>query len=166
MVVSSGTATVTLPTDEQILITREFDAPKDLVYKAWTTPELVKRWWSGHQGEMTIAEIDLRVGGTWRYVMVSGDGHEVAFHGKYREIVPNERIVTTEVFEMPGSEPPGDADVPLNIVTFTEVEGHTILTLLVQCPNKELRDAIVDSGMEVGMQEQMDLLEQLVISLR
>ena len=166
MVVSSGTATVTLPTDEQILITREFDAPKGLVYKAWTTPELVKRWWSGHQGEMTIAEIDLRVGGTWRYVMVSGDGHEVAFHGEYREIVPNERIVTTEVFEMPGSEPPADADVPLNIVTFTEVEGHTILTLLVQCPNKELRDAIVDSGMEVGMQEQMDLLEQLAISLR
>ena len=69
-VTSSGTATVTLPTDEQILITREFDAPKHLVYKAWTTPELVKRWWSAKRGEMTIAEIDLRVGGTWRYVMV------------------------------------------------------------------------------------------------
>ena len=102
---SSGTATVTLPTDEQILITREFDAPKHLVYKAWTTPELVKRWWSGERGEMTIVEIDLRVGGAWRYVMVADGGFEVAFHGEYREIVPNERIVTTEVYEMPGAEP-------------------------------------------------------------
>src|ERR1700752_5396990 len=98
---SSGTATVTLPTDEQILITREFDAPKHLVYKAWTTPELVKRWWSGQRGKMTLAEIDLRVGGMWRYVMVANGGFEVAFHGEFREIVPNERIVTTEVFEMP-----------------------------------------------------------------
>ena len=98
---SSGTATVTLPTDEQILITREFDAPKHLVYKAWTTPELVKRWWSGQRGEMTVAEIDLRVGGTWRYVMVANGGFEVAFHGEYREIVPNERIVYTEIYEMP-----------------------------------------------------------------
>ncbi len=74
MAVSSGTATVTLPTDEQILITREFDAPKHLVHRAWTTPELVTRWWAGHRGEVTSAEIDLRVGGTWRYVMVTDDG--------------------------------------------------------------------------------------------
>ena len=104
-VTSSGTATVTLPTDEQILITREFDAPKHLVYKAWTTPELVKRWWSGRRGQMTIADIDLRVGGAWRYVMVADGGFEVAFHGEYREIVADERIVTTEVYEMPGAEP-------------------------------------------------------------
>jgi uncharacterized protein YndB with AHSA1/START domain len=95
----SGTATVTLPTDEQILITREFDAPRHLVYKAWTTPELVKRWWSADHGEMTIAEIDLRVGGMWRYVMIANEGFEVGFHGEYREIVPNERIVSTEVYE-------------------------------------------------------------------
>jgi hypothetical protein len=75
-VTSSGTATVTLPTDEQILITREFDAPKHLVYKAWTTPELVKRWWHANRGEATIAEIDLRVGGVWRYVMVANGGFE------------------------------------------------------------------------------------------
>src|ERR1700730_18424527 len=98
-VAGSRTATVTLPTDEQILITREFDAPKHLVYKAWTTPELVKRWWSGQRGEMTTAEIDLRVGGTWRYVMVAEGGFEVAFHGEFREIVPNERIISTEVYE-------------------------------------------------------------------
>jgi uncharacterized protein YndB with AHSA1/START domain len=164
-VASSGTATVTLPTDEQILITREFDAPRHLVYKAWTTPELVKRWWSGRRGAVTSAEIDLRVGGTWRYVMVANGGYEVAFHGEYLEIVPDERIVTTEVYEMPEAEAP-DAEPPLNVVTFTEVDGRTTLSLLVQCPSRELRDTILESGMEVGMQEQMDALEQLAISLR
>src|SRR3989337_3361735 len=98
-VTSSGTAVVTLPADEQILITREFAAPKHLVYKALTTPELVKRWWNAKRGEVTTCEIDLRVGGKWRYVMVTDDGTEAGFHGEYREIVPNERIVSTEVFE-------------------------------------------------------------------
>jgi uncharacterized protein YndB with AHSA1/START domain len=157
---SSGTATVTLPTDEQILITREFNAPKHLVYKAWTTPELVKRWWSGHRGEVTIAEIDLRVGGMWRYVMVADGGFEVGFHGEYREIVPNERIVSTEVFE---GMPEGEA---LNTLTFTEVDGRTILAILVQHSCKEHRDAHINSGMEGGMQEAMDRLEQVAVSLR
>ena len=157
---SSGTATVTLPTDEQILIRREFEAPKHLVYKAWTTPELVKRWWSGNRGEMTIAEIDLRVGGAWRYVMVTDEGIQVAFHGEYREIVPNERIVSTEVYEgMPEAE-------ALNTVTFAEADGRTTLTMLVQHASKEARDAHIDSGMETGMQEGMDLLEQVAVSLR
>jgi len=115
---SSGAAKVTLPTDEQILITREFDAPRHLLYRAWTTPELVMRWWAGQRGEMKIADIDLRVGGTWRYVMVANGGYEVAFHGEYREIVPNERIVTTEVYE--GAEAvPGAEDVT-NVITFTD----------------------------------------------
>jgi uncharacterized protein YndB with AHSA1/START domain len=92
-VTSSGTAKVTLPSDREILITREFDAPKHLVWKAWTTPELVKRWWHANRGEVTLAEIDLRVGGTWRYVSVTPDGLEFGFHGEYREIVPNERLV-------------------------------------------------------------------------
>jgi uncharacterized protein YndB with AHSA1/START domain len=163
---SSGTATVTLPTDEQILITREFDAPKHLVYKAWTTPELVERWWSGQRGKMTSVEIDLRVGGRWRYVMVASGGFEVAFHGEFREIVPNERIVTTEVYEAPDPDALPEGEAPLNIVTFTEADGRTILTLLTQAPNRQLRDAIIDSGMETGMQEQMDLLEQIAVSLR
>ena len=162
-VTDSRKATVTLPSDEQILITREFDAPRHLVYKAWTTPELVKRWWSGHRGEMKVAEIDLRVGGRWRYVMVANGGFEVAFHGEYREIVPNQRIVNTEVYELPGA---ADAEGALNTVTFTEVDGRTTLTLLVEVPTRELRDEILSSGMEVGMQEQMELLEQLAISLR
>jgi uncharacterized protein YndB with AHSA1/START domain len=164
MATSSGTATVTLPTDEQILISREFDAPRHLVYRAWTTPELVKRWWNAKRGEVTIAEIDLRVGGRWRYVMVTEDGIEVGFHGEYREIVPNERIVSTEVFEgIPSGEGPEQGT--LNTATFTEADGRTTLTILVEAPSKEVRDAIIDSGMEAGMQDAMDLLEEVAVSL-
>jgi uncharacterized protein YndB with AHSA1/START domain len=159
MPVSSGTATVTLPTDEQILITREFDAPKHLVYKAWTTPELVERWWSGQRGNVTSIDIDLRVGGTWRYVMVADGGFEVAFHGEYHEIVPNERIVSTEVFE-------GAPDAAaMNTLTFTEVDGRTTLAILVEHTTKEDRDMHINSGMEGGMQEAMDLLEEVAVSL-
>jgi uncharacterized protein YndB with AHSA1/START domain len=157
---SSGTAKVTLPTDEQILITREFDAPRHLVYRAWTTPELVKRWWSGRQGEVTIAEIDLRVGGMWRYVLIANEGFEVGFHGEYREIVPDERIVSTEVYE---GMPEGEA---LNTITFTEEDGRTTMSILVQHSCKEHRDAHINSGMEAGMQKSMDLLEQVAVSLR
>ena len=165
MATSSGTATITLPSDEEILITREFDAPRHLVYRAWTTPELVKRWWAGRQGTMTSVEIDLRVGGRWRYVMQANEGFEVAFHGDYREIVPNERIVTTEVYELPGVDLGAAPEPPLNVVTFTEDGGRTTLELLVQAGSRELRDTILNSGMEVGMQEQMDALEALAVSL-
>src|SRR5947208_9959482 len=99
MEVTSRKAKVTLPKDDQILITREFDAPKHLVFKAWTTPELVAQWWTAKRGSATIVEIDLRVGGAWRYVMVTPDGFEVGFHGEYREIVPDERLVSTEIYE-------------------------------------------------------------------
>ena len=157
---TSGTAKVTLPTDTEILITREFDAPPDLVYKAWTTPELVRRWWAGRRGRMTIAEIDLRVGGRWRYVMIADGGYEVAFHGKYREIVPNERIVNTEVYE---GAPEGGA--ALNLITFSETGGRTTLEMLTRVDSREVREMIIDSGMEGGMQEGMDLLEQLAVSL-
>jgi uncharacterized protein YndB with AHSA1/START domain len=160
--VSSGTATVELPTDEQILITREFDAPRHLVYRAYTTPDLVKRWWSGQKGEVTIAEIDLRVGGKWRYVMVSSQGFEVAFHGEYQEIVPDERLVSTEIYEIPDQ---GDSPPTVNTATFMEADGRTTLTVLVQCPTKELRDTIIDSGMESGMQESYDALERVAASL-
>src|SRR5881275_951241 len=152
-VTSSGSATVTLPTDEQILITREFDAARHLVYKAWTTPELVRRWWHANRGEMTVAEIDLRVGGKWRYVMVAHDGTEVGFHGEYREIVPNERLVSTEVYEgLPEGVSEEDA-ATVNTATFTEANGRTTLTLLVQATSKVSRDAIIDSGMEAGLQD-------------
>src|SRR3954454_23405289 len=159
---SSGTATVTLPTDRQILITREFDAPRHLVYKAWTTPELVKRWWHANRGQVTIAEIDLRVGGAWRYVSVTEGGMEVAFHGEYREIVPNERIVSTEVYE---GIPDAEQHAALNTLTLTELDGRTLLSVLVEHPTKQGRDAHISSGMEPGMQDALDLLEQGAVSL-
>ncbi len=158
---SSGSATVTVPADDQIVITREFDAPRHLVYRAWTTPELVRRWWSGHRGEMTVAEIDLRVGGAWRYAMNAIGGFEVAFHGEFHEIVPDERLVYTEIFE---GAPGGEAAV--NTVTFEEAGGRTTATIVMQLPSKGVRDMILESGMETGMQEGMDLLEQVALSLR
>jgi uncharacterized protein YndB with AHSA1/START domain len=162
---SSQTAKVTLPTDEQILITREFDAPKHLVYKAFTTPELVRRWWHANRGEITVAEIDLRVGGAWRYVAMTPDGTEVGFHGEYREIVPNERIVSTEIYEG-APQADGPEQGTLNTATFAEADGRTTLTILVEAPSREIRDAIIDSGMEAGMQDALDLLEQAAVSLR
>lgn len=163
-VMSSRSAKVTLPTPTQILITRDFAAPKQLVYKAWTTPELVSRWWCGQRGRMTVTEIDLRVGGKWRYVMIAHGKFEVGFHGEYREIVPNQRIVSTEVYEQAGAQDP-DASPVVNTITFKEHAGVTTLTLLTDCPSQEVRDIIINSGMEGGMQEAMDLLEQVAISL-
>ncbi len=157
---SSGTAVVTLPTDTQILITREFSAPRHLVYKAYTTPELIKRWWSGDRGEVTKAEVDLRVGGKWRYVMTANGGFEVGFHGEYREIMPNERLVTTEVYE---GMPEGEAVVTH---TFSQRDGRTTLTILMELPSQADRDAVINSGMEGGMQESMDHLEQVAVSLQ
>jgi uncharacterized protein YndB with AHSA1/START domain len=157
---SSGTAVVTLPSDTQILITRDFNAPRHLVFRAWTTPDLIRRWWSGDRGEVTSVEVDLRVGGTWRYVMTANSGFEVAFHGEYREVVPDERIVSTEVFE---GYPDAEA---VSTTTFTEHDGRTMLALLVDHPSKETRDAHINSGMEQGMQESMDHLEQVAVSLR
>ena len=156
---TSGSAVLTLPSDTQILIVREFDAPRHLVFKAWTTPELVKRWWHAKRGTANIADIDLRVGGTWRWVMVTDDGVEVAFHGEYKEIVPNERILYTEVFEAVGG------DGVLNTLTLEEVDGRTKATMLTEAYSKEVRDMIIDSGMEGGLQDALDLLEEVAISL-
>jgi uncharacterized protein YndB with AHSA1/START domain len=164
-VTTSGRATLTLPSDEQILITRVFDAPRQLVYKAWTTPELVKRWWHANRGQVTVVEIDLRVGGRWRYVMVADDGTEVGFHGEYREIVSDEQIVSTEVYE---GLPPGVSEEQggtVNTATFAETDGRTTLTLLIQATSKISRDAIIDSGMEAGLHDALDLLEQTAKSL-
>jgi uncharacterized protein YndB with AHSA1/START domain len=150
---------VSFPSDEEIVITREFEVPRHLVYRAWTTPELVARWWSGGRGEVTSVEIDLRVGGRWRYVMAAKDGSEVAFHGEFREIVADERIVYTEIFEvMP-------AVCALTAVTFTEEDGRTTLAIRVRYDNKRDRDAHA-SYMEDGLDDGLDLLEQTAMSLR
>ena len=158
---TSGTATVTLPAETQILITREFDAPPQIVFRAWTTPELVSRWWTARRGEMTVCEIDLRVGGRWRYAMIANGGFEVAFHGEYREIVPGERLVSTEEFEgMPGAE-------SLNTASFIPLDGgrRTRVELLVEHQEQAHRDAHIQSGMEDGLQDALDLLEQVAASL-
>jgi uncharacterized protein YndB with AHSA1/START domain len=156
----SARAVVTLPTDTQIVITREFSAPRHLVFKAWTTPELIKRWWGGDRGEVTIAEVDLRVDGRWRYVMIANGGFEVAFHGVYRQVVPNERVVSTEVYE---AVPDVEAVVT---TTFTEDGGRTTLAIQVQHASPESRDLHINSGMEGGMNEAMDHLDLVVDSLR
>jgi uncharacterized protein YndB with AHSA1/START domain len=148
-------ATVTLPTDDQILITREFDAPRHLVYRAWTTPELVKRWFGGSHGEPSVVEIDLRVGGRWRYAFDSGD----AFHGEYREILADERLVSTEVYE---GAPEAEA---VNTLTLTERDGRTMMTVLVQHQSRANRDGHINAGMEPGMNAALDKLEQVARSL-
>ncbi len=164
MTSTNRAAQLTLQADDQIHITREFDAPRHLVYRACTTPDLVRQWWGGQRGVVTSVEIDLRVGGRWRYVMTANEGFEVAFHGEFRELVPNERTVTTEVFEMPGV-PPEQLPATLNTVTFVEAGGRTTMTVLVQCPSPDVRDAIIASGMEGGMNESYDALEQVARGL-
>jgi uncharacterized protein YndB with AHSA1/START domain len=161
MPATTGSAVLTLPSDTEILMVREFDAPRELVFQAYTTPELVKRWWAGKRGKVTVAEIDLRVGGKWRYAMVADGGFEVAFHGEYQEIVPNEKLVNTEIFE--GAPEAGAAVVTC---TFEALEdGRTRLHMLTSVDSKEIRDTIIATGMESGAQEGLDILEQIAIEL-
>lgn len=157
--IGSRSAVVTLPEDKQILITREFDAPKEFVYRAYTEPDLVRQWWHANRGEMTVCDIDLRVGGQWRYAMdVPGFG-EVGFHGEYKEIVTNERLVSTEVFE-------GAPDSPaLDTLTLAEQDGRTTMTILVEHKDKQSRDMHIESGMEDGLQDAFDRLEQVAVEL-
>jgi uncharacterized protein YndB with AHSA1/START domain len=155
----SGKATVTVQGDREIVIEREFDAPARLVWRAVTEPELVSRWWVGQRGQMTECEIDLRVGGRWRYAMTAHGGFEVAFTGEYREIATDERIVHTEVFEAMPGEP------SVVEVAFTENGDRTTLSMLSTYDSTATRDAVIESGMEGGMQEGMDILEQVAISL-
>ena len=160
MATTTNSAKVTLPADTQTLITREFDAPRHLVWKAYTTPDLIARWWGGEHGKVTSVEVDLWVGGTWRYVLTANEGFEVAFHGEYREISEPERLVNTEIYE---GAPEG---VGVVTTTLTESDGRTTLTQLCEYGSREVRDAVIDSGMESGMQESMDALEQVAVSLR
>jgi uncharacterized protein YndB with AHSA1/START domain len=157
---TSGTAKVTLPADDQILIEREFAAPAHLVWRALTEPDLVRRWWHANRGEVSECEIDLRVGGRWRYAMKPEGGDEFAFYGEFLEIVPHERIVQTEVFA------PFPDDGATNTMTLVEQGGVTLLRTLVQHQTPEARDMHVNSGMEAGLQDAFDLLEELAISLR
>jgi uncharacterized protein YndB with AHSA1/START domain len=152
-------ATLTLPSDSQVLVTREFDAPRHLVYRAWTTPELIRRWWHANRGEMTVAEVDLRVGGRWRFAMTTPNGEEVAFHGEYREVVSNERLVSTEVFE---GAPDAEA---LSTVTFDDNGNRTVASILVDYGTRQIRDTVLATGMEDGLQDALGLLEAAARSL-
>ena len=151
-----GSAVFTLPSDNEILVTREFAAPADLVFDLWTTPDLVKRLLAGDRGEVNVAEIDLRIGGRWRWVLTAQGGFEVAFSGEYREIERPNRIVRTEMFEMfPDRE-------AVSTITFDESDGVTTLRILGWYPTKDVRDAAIASGMEGGLQTSLDALEELV----
>ena len=156
---TSGSAKVTLPADDQIVIERAFAAPAHLVWRAITEPELVRQWWHANRGEITECEIDLRVGGKWRYAMRPQGGEEFAFYGEFLELVPNEKIVQTEIFA------PFPDNGSTNTMTLTERDGVTHLRTLVQHQTPEARDMHINSGMEGGMQDAFDRLEQVAISL-
>ena len=156
-----GSAEITLPSDTEILITRQFDAPAALVFKALTTPDLVKRWWGFDTSEWLACEIDFRVGGEWRFVTREGD-MEVGFHGEYKEIAAPHRLVQTEIFEGIPDPEAYPSEPAVNTMTLDEADGVTTMTLLIQVPNQEIRDAILASGMEHGLQISYNRLEDLV----
>jgi uncharacterized protein YndB with AHSA1/START domain/DNA-binding HxlR family transcriptional regulator len=152
------TLQISTPSDREISITRVFDAPRRLVFGCFTKPELLKRWGLGpREWTLTECEVDLRVGGAWRYVMTRTDGKEMKMDGVFREIVPPERIVQTEKFDQPWYE--GEA---INTTTFEEDGGKTILTVTLLYGSKEVRDGILKSGMESGVTVTYDRLAELL----
>ena len=157
---NSGTFKVTTPTDLAIAMTRVFNAPRRLVFDALTKPELVKQWLLGPPGwTMPVCEIDLRVGGAYRYVWRHANGREMGMGGVYREIVPQERVVCTELFDEAWYA--GEALVTNVLV---EQGGKTTLTLTSRFGSRETRDAVLKSGMESGVAVSYDRLEQLLAS--
>ena len=152
---------VTTPSDEEICLTRLFDAPRQLVFEAMTKPEHIKRWWGrlseGHS--VPVCEVDLRVGGKWRFVNRHPQG-EVAFYGEYREIDAPNRVVFTEIFE----QYPDTVSVVTSV--FTEEAGKTRLTATVRYPSKQVRDIVIESGMSRGAGISYDRLEDLVLELQ
>jgi uncharacterized protein YndB with AHSA1/START domain len=158
---TKNAATLTLEGDRVIRVVREFDAPAHLVWRAYTEPELVRRWWHAGHGEMSECTIDLRVGGRYRFAMdAASTGGEVAFNGEFREIVENERLVAAEYYEGIPDGPP-----VVNTLTFAEQDGRTHLELLMECDSPEQRDGIVASGMEGGLKVALDLLEEVARTL-
>ena len=155
---NTGTLEVTTPSPREVVMTRVFDAPRHLVYEAMTRPELLKRWFGPHGWSLAVCEIDLRVGGAWRFVLEGPDGRSMGMGGEYREIVPGERTVHTESFD----DYPGDSVVT---VVLTEHEGRTTLTGTVRYESQEVRDAVIESGMEHGAAETYDRLAALLPSL-
>ena len=160
---TKNTRTLKLTTrgDREIVMTREFDAPRRLVFDALTKPELVKQWLLGPPGwSMPVCEIDLRVGGAYRYVWRHTDGKEMGMGGVYREIVPQERVVCSELFDEPWY--PGEA---LVTTTLAEQGGRTTLTCTILYISQEARDGVLKSGMERGVAASYDRLAELLAPL-
>lgn len=164
---NSGKAVVTRVGDKQIEVVREFDAPRHLVYRAYTEPELIKRWWAGRRATVTSVESDLRVGGNYRYAARANEGSEedfedafleVAFRGTFKEVVANERLVYTEIFEAQPQEE------MLTTVTFEESDGRTTLRMMIEMGSTETRD-LMAGQMEDGVQEGFDIIDEIVREL-
>jgi uncharacterized protein YndB with AHSA1/START domain len=158
---NSGTFKVSTPSDTEIELTRLFDAPRHLVFEALTKPEHVRQWWGilDDKHSVPVCEIDLRVGGAWRYVGEGPEGRMPAFYGVYREIVPPERLVCTEVFE-----PFPDAGSVVTTV-LTEENGQTRIRVTASYPSKDVRDMVLQTGMERGAAISYDRLEEVASEL-
>ena len=154
-----GSAVITLSSDTEFLVTRVFDAPAELVFRAYTTPDLVTRWWGFETSEWVACEIDLRVGGQWRFV-TRDEGMEVGFHGTYLEVEAPHRLVATEIYE--GVPEPAPGEEAVNTLVLDEADGVTTLSLRCRYPSTEVRDMVLASGMESGLQVSYDRLEDLV----
>lgn len=160
----TNTMTVSAPTDREILISRTFDAPRHLVWNAFTKPEFLKRWLFGPDGwTMTVCEDDVRVGGAFHWAWSGPGGEVMSMRGVYREVVPPERMVRTESFEF-GCE--AQAGEQLGTLVFQEEAGKTYMTLTVLYPSKEARDGAIASGMEHGMSAGYDRLEAILAEKR
>ena len=150
----SGATTFTTASDREIVITRVFDAPRRLIFEAWTNPEHLPHWMLGPGGwTMPVCQIDLRPGGAWHFGWRHTDGTEMEMRGVYREIVPLERLVSTESWG-------GDWPETLNTLTLSEEDGNTTITNTVLYPSKEARDAALQTGMKEGMSLSFDRLAE------
>ncbi len=152
---NTGTLKVTTPTAREIVLTRVFDAPRHLVWDAFTKPELLKRWFGPRGWSLVVCEVDLKVEGGFRFVLRGPDGRDMGMRGTYREIVPGERSIHTESFD----DFPGELTVTTVLV---ENGGTTTLTATVLYPSREVRDAVIHSGMEHGAAESYDKLAELL----
>ena len=157
---NSGTLKVTTPSEREVAMTRIFEAPRHLVFEAWTKPELVKRWLYGPEDwRLAVCEMDLRVGGAARFVWRHGDGKEMGMSGVFREIAPPDRLVFTEIWDEDWTG--GEA---LNTIVFSEHAGGTTLTQTVLYSSREARDGALKTGMEHGAAVSYDRLAELLTS--